>query len=255
MISKQEKFLDFFQNIKKNALVTVFARPSMGKTTLALSIAQKYAIEKHIPILIFSLEMTATHLTKRILCSEAELSMQHVKTGELNSQQWGKIADITNKLKNIPLLIDDTQGITTSEIKAKAGEVKQKYPNLGLIIIDYLQLIEDKSTQDRFQAISNITRNLKAFAHELSVPVFVLSQLPRRGIEDRKDKRPVLSDIKHSFVPEDIIDVILFMYRPSFYTKNKDTDGKTELIVAKNNYGDCKTYNVMLDTKIPKFVL
>lgn len=222
---------------QKSDLIILAARPSMGKTALALNIAQYVGIEQKIPVLIFSLEMSASQLTQRILCSEAEIDAQKTRTGELNASEWEKITDVMNKLHEAPIWIDDSSGVTVSDIRAKARRIKTKYPDLGLIIVDYLQLIEDKTILDRNQAISGISRGLKSLARELNVPVIALSQLSRK-VEDRNDKRPMLSDLRESGAIEQDADVVMFVYREEYYNKeNPELKNKAEVIVAKQRNG------------------
>ena len=238
---------------QKSDLVILAARPSMGKTAFALNIAQNVGIVQKIPVLIFSLEMAATQLTNRILCSEAEVDAQRARTGELNAAEWSKIADVMNALHEAPILIDDSTGITLSDIRAKARRIKTKYPDLGLVIIDYLQLIEDKTTLDRNQAISGISRGLKSLARELEVPIIALSQLSRKT-EDRQDKVPMMSDLRDSGAIEQDADVIMFVHRPEYYDKeNPELKNKAQIIVAKQRNGPVGDVNLLFFGSTTKF--
>ncbi len=238
---------------QKSDLIILAARPSMGKTAFALNIAQNIGIEQKVPVLIFSLEMSATSLTQRILCSEAEIDAQRARTGELNESEWGKIADVMNKLHEAPILIDDSSGVTLSDIRAKARRIKTKYPDLGLIIIDYLQLIEDKSTTDRFQAISSISRGLKSLARELCVPVIALSQLSRK-VEERTSKVPMLSDLRESGAIEQDADVVMFVHREEYYDKeNPELKNKAQIVIAKQRNGPVGTVDLLFFGAITKF--
>jgi len=238
---------------QKSDLIILAARPSMGKTAFALNIAQNIGIEQKVPVLIFSLEMSAAQLTQRILCSEAEIDAQRARTGELNAQEWEKIADVMNKLHEAPILIDDSSGVTLSDVRAKARRVKTKYPDLGLIIIDYLQLIEDKSTADRNQAISAISRGLKSLARELSVPIISLSQLSRK-VEDRTVKIPMMSDLRESGAIEQDADVIMFVHREEYYDKeNPEFKNKAKIIIAKQRNGPVGDVDLLFFGSTTKF--
>ena len=238
---------------QKSDLIILAARPSMGKTAFALNIAQNIGIEQKIPVLIFSLEMAASQLTNRILCSEAEIDAQKARTGELNASEWEKIADVMNRLHEAPILIDDSSGVTLSDIRAKARRIKTKYPDLGIIIIDYLQLIEDKSTLDRNQAISGISRGLKSLARELGVPIIALSQLSRK-VEDRQDKVPMMSDLRESGAIEQDADVIMFVHRPEYYDKeNPELKNKAQIIIAKQRNGPVGDVNLLYFGSTTKF--
>ena len=238
---------------QKSDLIILAARPSMGKTAFALNIAQNIGIEQHVPVLIFSLEMSASQLTQRILCSEAEIDAQRARTGELNEQEWEKIADVMNKLHEAPILIDDSSGVTLSDVRAKARRIKTKYPDLGLIIIDYLQLIEDKTIMDRNQAISGISRGLKSLARELNVPIISLSQLSRK-VEDRTDKRPMLSDLRESGAIEQDADVVMFVHREEYYDKeNPELKNKASIIIAKQRNGPVGSVDLLFFGSTTKF--
>ena len=243
----------YLAGFQKSDLIILAARPSMGKTAFALNIAQNVGITQKVPVLIFSLEMAATQLTQRILCSEAEIDAQRARTGELNAQEWEKIADVMNRLHEAPILIDDSSGVTLSDIRAKARRIKTRYPDLGMIIIDYLQLIEDKTTSDRNQAISGISRGLKALARELNVPLIALSQLSRK-VEDRTDKRPMLSDLRESGAIEQDADVVMFVHRDEYYDKeNPELKNKASIIIAKQRNGPVGNVDLLYFNSITKF--
>ena len=238
---------------QKSDLIILAARPSMGKTAFALNIAQNIGIEQKVPVLIFSLEMSSTQLTQRILCSEAEIDAQRARTGELNENEWAKIAENLNKLHEAPILIDDSSGVTLSDIRAKARRIKMKYPDLGMIIIDYLQLIEDKTTQDRIQAISSISRGLKSLARELCVPVIALSQLSRK-VEDRTVKVPMLSDLRESGAIEQDADIVMFIYREEYYERdNPNVKNKAKIIIAKQRNGPTGEVELLFQGATTKF--
>ena len=237
---------------QKSDLIILAARPSMGKTAFALNIAENIGIQQKIPVLIFSLEMSGASLTQRILCSEAEIDSQRARTGELKDNEWLKIADAVNEIQQSPILIDDSTGVTMSDIRAKARKIKIKYPDLGLIIIDYLQLIDDKSP-DRYQAISSISRGLKSLARELEVPVIALSQLSRK-VEDRNSKVPLLSDLRESGAIEQDADVVMFVHREGYYNKEDvNLKNKAQIIVAKQRNGPTDTIELLFFGAYTKF--
>lgn len=238
---------------QKSDLIILAARPSMGKTAFALNIAQNVAIRTKKPVAIFSLEMSKIQLAQRILCSEAEVDAQRVRTGELQPNEWQKLGNIMNVLHEAPLNIDDTAGISVSEIRAKCRRLKMRQPDLGLIIIDYLQLIEDRGTSDRHQQISNISRGLKSLARELDVAIIALSQLSRK-VEDRQDKRPMLSDLRESGAIEQDADIVMFIYREEYYDKeNPECKNKAQVIVAKQRNGPTGSFELLFHGATTRF--
>jgi len=244
---------DMLAGFQKSDLIILAARPSMGKTAFALNIAQNVGIVQKVPVLIFSLEMAASQLTQRILCSEAEIDAQRARTGELKDSEWDKIAEVLNELHEALILIDDSAGVTLSDIRAKARRTKTKYPDLGLIIIDYLQLIDDKTNLDRNQAISTISRGLKSLARELNVPIIALSQLSRK-VEDRQDKRPMLSDLRESGAIEQDADVVMFVHREGYYDRsNPELKNKAQIIVAKQRNGPTGDIDLLFFDSLTKF--
>ena len=225
----------------------------MGKTAFALNIAQNIAIRQNIPVVIFSLEMSKLQLAQRVVCAEAEVNAQRVRTGELQANEWEKITNVMNELHQAPLFIDDSAGVSISDIRAKCRRFKMKYPELGLILIDYLQLIEDRSSNDRNQQISTISRGLKAIARELDVPIIALSQLSRK-VEDRTDKRPMLSDLRESGAIEQDADVVMFIYRAEYYDKeNPELKNKAQIIVAKQRNGPTGDFELIFQGATTKF--
>ena len=238
---------------QKSDLLILAARPSMGKTAFALNIAQNVAIRSKIPVAIFSLEMSKIQLTQRVLCAEAEIDAQRARTGELQPAEWQKISAILNDLHLAPLLSDDTAGVSVSDIRAKCRRLKMNYPDLGLIIIDYLQLIEDRSSQDRTQQISSISRGLKSLARELNVPIIALSQLSRK-VEERGDKEPMLSDLRESGAIEQDADVVMFIYREEYYDKeNPEVKNKARIIVAKQRNGPTGKFDLLFQGSTTRF--
>jgi replicative DNA helicase len=219
-------------------LIIIAARPSMGKTSLALNMG-KHAGKHHCSTAIFSLEMSKEQLGLRLLCSEARVDSQHVRQGIRDDQEWERLVHAVTTLSNLPIFIDDTPAITVLEIKAKTKRLKIEQ-GLGLVIIDYLQLMQTKTKhENRQQEIAEISRNLKALAKELNVPVIALSQLSR-ALELRKDKHPQLSDLRESGAIEQDADVVIFIYRPEIYEKDAPP-GLVELEVAKQRNGPIGT--------------
>lgn len=219
-------------------LIIIAARPSMGKTALALNIAQNTSVHNGTAVAVFSLEMSKEQLAMRLLCSTARVDAFRLRTGFLNKEDWGKLTRAAGILSEASIYIDDTPAISVLEIRAKARRLKMD-KNLGLVIIDYLQLMKGRSTAERRELeISEISRSLKALAKEINIPVIALSQLNRK-VEERHNKRPILSDLRESGAIEQDADVIAFIYRDSVYNKSEDNpDDKTaEIIVAKQRNG------------------
>jgi len=219
-------------------LIIVAGRPSMGKTALCLNIAQHAAYEAQIPTAIFSLEMSKEQLALRMLCSEARVDNHKLRSGFIADSEWGKLSMGAGKLADTQIFIDDTPGITVLEMRAKARRMKSEH-GLGLIIIDYLQLMSSaqQRSDNREQEISEISRSLKSLAKELHVPVVALSQL-NRMVESRADKRPQMSDLRESGAIEQDADVILFIYRDEVYHKDsEEAKGKAEIIIGKQRNG------------------
>lgn len=239
-----------FQN---SDFIILAARPSMGKTAFALNIAQNIAIRQNVPVIIFSLEMSKVQLAQRVVCAEAEIDAQRVRMGDLQINEWEKMGAKLNDLHAAPLYIDDTAGMSVSDIRAKCRRFKMKNPNLGLILIDYLQLIEDRSSNDRNQQISTISRGLKGLARELDVPIIALSQLSRK-VEDRTDKRPMLSDLRESGAIEQDADVVMFIFREEYYDKeNPELKNKAQIIIAKQRNGPTGSFELIFQGSTTKF--
>ena len=197
-------------------LIILAARPSVGKTAFVLNIAKNVAVNLNETVAIFSLEMGAESLVERIICSHASINAGHLKTGKLTDEEYTQYFVATGVLAEAPIYIDDTPGIRVSEIRAKCRRLKQERNNLGLVVIDYLQLIEGNGKESRQQEVSEISRNLKKLAKELKVPVIALSQLSR-GVEQRQDKRPIMSDIRESGSIEQDANIVAFLYRDHHY--------------------------------------
>jgi replicative DNA helicase len=234
------KLDEYTSGFQPSDLIIVAARPSMGKTAFCLNIAQYAAHAAKVPSLIFSLEMSKTQLTNRILCSEARVDGQKVRRGFLGDEDWSKLTLTVGVLENSPVFIDDTPGATLLEIRSKARRAFAQ-EKIGLIVIDYLQLINSPASSggevNRQQEVSNISRGLKGLARELNVPVICLSQLSR-AVESRTDKRPMLSDLRESGAIEQDADVVMFLYRDIYYNPKKDESrNKAEVIIAKQRNG------------------
>lgn len=220
-------------------LVLIAARPAMGKTSFALNIATNAAMHANIPVAIFSLEMSKEQLTNRILCSEALISNEKMKVADVEPEDMAKLAATINTLSQAPIYIDDTAGITVTEIKAKCRRLKLK-GQLGLVVIDYLQLIQGNSRDSRQNEVAENSRLLKIMAKELDVPVICLSQLSRAP-EQRTDHRPVLSDLRDSGSIEQDADMVMFLYRDDYYNQETDKKNISECIIAKFRNGSVGT--------------
>ena len=254
--------LDTYTNgLQKSDLIILAARPAMGKTSFALNIAQNVALRANTPVAIFSLEMSQEQLAQRMMSSEAEIDAQRTKTGELTSKDWEKLAMAGDKFSQSKIFIDDTAGVTITDLRAKCRRLAMAEKNLGLIVIDYLQLIEGTGREDRLQQISSISRGLKILAKELNVPIIALSQLSR-AVEGRTDKRPQLSDLRDSGSIEQDADIVMFIYRDEYYkTAGEDGDmsekainkGEAEIIIAKHRNGPTGTVKLLFQSNITKF--
>lgn len=234
-------------------LILIAARPSMGKTAFALNIVQYAAVRKNIPTAIFSLEMSEEQLVNRMLSAEAHIDAQKLRTGELDQEDWVSIARAMGPLSSAPVYIDDTPGITVNEVRAKCRRLKLE-KGLGLIIIDYLQLMSGNSSRgdNRQQEISEISRSLKSLAREMNAPVIALSQLSR-ACEARADHRPMLSDLRESGAIEQDADIVAFLYRDEYYNPDTEKKGIAEVIIAKQRNGPTGTIDLMWLGKYTKF--
>ena len=237
-------------------LIILAARPAMGKTALALNIAKHVAVQEHKPTVIFSLEMGAEELIERIVASEGMVPGYHLKTGNLSTDEWKRFVQAQSNLYDTPIFVDDTAGIRISEIRSKARKLSQEMGGLGIIIIDYLQLITGSKGENRQQIVSEISRELKILAKDLRVPVIALSQLSR-SVEQRQDKRPMLSDLRESGSIEQDADIVAFLYRDAYYQKehadSQEADNVTELILEKNRHGSLGTVKLYFHKEYTKF--
>ena len=237
-------------------LIILAARPAMGKTALALNIAKHVAVQEHKPTVIFSLEMGAEELIERIVASEGMVPGYHLKTGNLSTDEWKRLVHAQSNLYDVPIFVDDTAGIRISDIRSKARKLSQEMGGLGIIIIDYLQLITGSKGENRQQIVSEISRELKILAKDLRVPVIALSQLSR-SVEQRQDKRPMLSDLRESGSIEQDADIVAFLYRDAYYQKeqadSQEANNVTELILEKNRHGSLGTVKLYFHKEYTKF--
>lgn len=237
-------------------LIILAARPAMGKTALALNIVKHVATVERKPAVIFSLEMGAEELIERIVASEGMVPGYHLKTGNLSTDEWKRLVHAQSNLYDVPIFVDDTAGIRISEIRSKARKLSQEMGGLGIIIIDYLQLITGSKRENRQQIVSEISRELKILAKDLRVPVIALSQLSR-SVEQRQDKRPILSDLRESGSIEQDADIVAFLYRDAYYQKehadSQEANNVTELILEKNRHGSLGTVKLYFHKEYTKF--
>ena len=246
--------------LQKEELIILAARPAVGKTAFALNIAQNVATKADQVVAIFSLEMGAESLVNRMLCAEGNIDAGHLRTGQLSEDEWSNLIMAMGTLGQSKIFIDDTPGIRIAEIRAKSRRLLQEQGKLGLIVIDYLQLIEGNNRESRQQEVSDISRQLKKLAKELKVPVIALSQLSR-GVEQRQDKRPVLSDIRESGSIEQDADIVAFLYRDDYYEReggeeserDEQENNVVEVIIEKNRSGARGTVKLLFKKEFNKF--
>jgi replicative DNA helicase len=242
--------------LHEDNLIILAARPAMGKTALALNIAQYIAVKEKKPVAIFSLEMGAESLIERMLAAEGMVEGYHLKTGNLSVEEWSRLVHAQGNLYDAPIFVDDTAGIRISEIRSKARKLAQEMGGLGVIIIDYLQLITGSKGENRQQVVSEISRELKILAKDLKVPVIALSQLSRE-VEKRQDKRPMLADLRESGSIEQDADIVAFLYRDAYYQKeqadSQEANNVTELILEKNRHGSLGTVKLYFHKEYTKF--
>lgn len=232
-------FIDLDKKIsglKKTELLIIAARPAMGKTSFVLNLATSVAMKSRIPVMIFSLEMGKEQMTNRILCGESEVDSMKFQNADLTNEEWLKLGEASSRLTDIPIFIDDTPGLSSVELRAKCRKAKLE-KNIGLVIIDYLQLMEAKTkSPSRQQEISEISRSLKILAKELDIPVVALSQLSR-ATESRTDHKPMLSDLRESGAIEQDADIVMFLHREDYYNPETEKKNIAEVIIAKNRSG------------------
>lgn len=238
--------------LQPSDLILVAARPSMGKTAFVLNIAEYVAVKSNITTAIFSLEMSKDQLVKRIISMNSKVDSQAIRSGELQDDDWVKLVESARAIGNSNLIIDDTPGISIGELRSKCRKFKLEH-NLGLVIIDYLQLMSGgKKAESRQQEISEISRSLKALAREISAPVIALSQLSR-AVEQRPDKRPMLSDLRESGAIEQDADVVMFIYRDDYYNHDSEDAGVSEIIIGKQRNGPTGTVKLAWLSQFTKF--
>ena len=236
-------------------LIIVAARPAMGKSAFAINIATNAALKDKVPVAIFNLEMSKEQVVNRILCSEAMVDSNKVRTGQIEDNDWMKLASASGILSEAPIYIDDTPGISIMEIRAKCRKLKME-KDIGLIVIDYLQLIQGSSNKrnaSREQEISEISRSLKILAKELNVPVIALSQLSRAAEQRKDDHRPMLSDLRESGAIEQDADIVMFIYREDYYNPETENKNVAEIILAKHRGGSTGTVNLAWLSNYTKF--
>jgi replicative DNA helicase len=256
-------FFDLDRNmagLQKGDLLVLAARPSMGKTAFALNIAENVAVHEGLPVLVFSMEMGASQLALRLVGSLGRIDQTHLRTGKLGDDEWGRLAEAVDKLKQAQLFIDETPGLTVAELRARARRMARQFGGtLGLIVIDYLQLMSGSggSDENRATELGEISRGLKGLAKELQCPVMALSQL-NRSVETRTDKRPMMSDLRESGAIEQDADVIMFIYRDDYYNKMDGPNpskepGVSEIIIAKQRNGPVGTVKLTFLKPLTRF--
>ena len=235
-------------------LVVLAARPSMGKTAFAINIAEHVALHEQLPVAVFSMEMGASQLAVRIVGSIGRIDQGHLRTGKLTDEEWPRLTEAIERLRNISLHIDETPGLTPSELRANARRLARQCGKLGLIVVDYLQLMSGSSSGDENRAteLGEISRGLKALAKELQCPVIALSQL-NRSVEQRTDKRPMMSDLRESGAIEQDADIITFIYRDDYYNKDSREPGVAEIIIGKQRNGPTGTVKLAFIKPLTRF--
>jgi replicative DNA helicase len=242
--------------LQKGDLVIVAARPSMGKTAFALNIAEHVAVQEGLPVAVFSMEMGASQLALRLVGSLGRIDQQHLRTGRLRDDEWERLPEAASKLGEAPMFIDETPGLNPAELRARARRLARQYGGtLGLIVIDYLQLMSgtsQTSDENRATVLGEISRGMKGLAKELQCPVIALSQL-NRSVETRPDKRPMMSDLRESGAIEQDADVIMFIYRDDYYNKESKEPGVAEIVVAKQRNGPVGTVKLTFLKPLTRF--
>jgi replicative DNA helicase len=235
-------------------LIIVAARPSMGKSGLGLCMAANLAVRAEVPVAMFTLEMSKSEVTQRLMCSEAKVESQRLRTGKLGADDWPRLTAACDRLAKAPIYVDDQGSITMMEIRSKARRLKTRQPDLGLIIVDYLQLMTSGSTvENRVQEVSQISRSLKILARDLDVPILAMSQLSR-AVEQRHDKRPILSDLRESGSIEQDADLVMFIYRDEYYNpEESDQQGLAEVNLAKHRNGPTDMVKLSFLRRFAKF--
>src|SRR3954447_16698311 len=239
--------------LRPGNLVIVAGRPSMGKSAFAMGMASNLGLQQGIPVAVFTLEMSKLEVAQRLMCSEARVELQRLRTGRLTNDDWPRLVKACDALTKAPVYVDDTRLTTMLEIRAKARRLKAREPKLGLIVIDYLQLMSSgNNAENRVQEVSQISRSLKMIAGDLEVPMIALSQLSR-AVESRTDKRPLLSDLRESGSIEQDADLVMFLYRDEYYNDQSEDQGLAEVILAKHRNGPVGTEKLAFLKRYAKF--
>ena len=242
--------------LQKGDLIVLAARPSMGKTAFALNIAEHVSVQEELPVVVFSMEMGASQLALRMVGSLGRINQQNLRTGKLKDDEWGRLAEAVDKLGKVNMFIDETAGLTAAELRARARRMARQFGGtLGLIVVDYLQLMSGSggSDENRATELGEISRGLKALAKELQCPVIALSQL-NRSVEARPDKRPMMSDLRESGAIEQDADIIMFIYRDDYYTKDASKEpGVAEIVIAKQRNGPVGTVKLAFLKPLTRF--
>ena len=242
--------------LQKGDLIVLAARPSMGKTAFALNIAEHVAVQEGLPVAVFSMEMGASQLALRVVGSLGRIDQQHLRTGRLRDDEWERLPEAASKLSEAPMFIDETPGLNPAELRARARRLARQYGGtLGLIVIDYLQLMSgssNSSEENRATVLGEISRGMKGLAKELQCPVIALSQL-NRSVETRPDKRPMMSDLRESGAIEQDADVIMFIYRDDYYNKDSKEPGVAEIVLAKQRNGPVGTVKLTFLKPLTRF--
>jgi replicative DNA helicase len=235
-------------------LVIVAARPGMGKSALGLGVAANVAVRHGLPVALFTLEMSKAEVTQRLMCAEAKVELHRLRTGRLAADDWPRLTASCDRLAKAPIYVDDTGSITMMEIRSKARRLKSRHPDLGLVLVDYLQLMTSGATaENRVQEVSQISRSLKVLARDLDVPIVAMSQLSR-AVEQRHDKRPILSDLRESGSVEQDADIVAFIYRDDYYNPEDSPDpGVAEVIVGKHRNGPTDKIKLSFISQYAKF--
>jgi replicative DNA helicase len=240
--------------LQKGDLIVLAARPSMGKTAFALNIAEHVAVNEELPVLVFSMEMGAAQLALRMVGSLGRIDQSGLRTGRLKNEEWERLAEAVDRLGRVQLFIDETPALNSAELRARARRMARQFGQLGLIVVDYLQLMSGTSSSEENRAteIGEISRGLKALAKELQCPVIALSQL-NRSVESRNDKRPMMSDLRESGAIEQDADVIMFIYRDEYYNKESKEPGVAEIIIGKQRNGPVGTLKLTFLKPLTRF--
>jgi replicative DNA helicase len=238
---------------QRGNLIIIAARPSMGKSALGLCMAANLAVRHGTPVGMFTLEMSKAEVTQRLMCSEAKVESNRLRNGKLGVDDWPRLTAACDKLAKAPIWVDDTGSITMMELRSKARRLKSRHPDLGLLVVDYMQLMTSGvNAENRVQEVSQISRSLKVLARDLDVPIIALSQLSR-AVEQRHDKRPILSDLRESGSIEQDADLVVFIYRDEYYNDESEQQGLAEVIVAKHRNGPTDSVKLSFLKRYAKF--